>query len=139
MAKEEEKEDKRLKNNFWEQRSTHGRSKIFETPEILWDAASQYFKWALDNPLIETIIRNIDKSISYRKVWASRSKQTRAEPIASLYEQNKVKHFGNLADLETEMTTWDAMEGSKSPNRIDSLVWGLTELMLNNREKHISL
>ena len=45
----------------------------------------------------------------------------------------------NLADLETEMTTWDAMEGGKSPNRIDSLVWGLTELMLNNREQHISL
>ncbi len=89
--------------------------------------------------MIEAIIRNIDKSISYRKVWASRSKQTRAEPIASLYEQNRVKHFGNLALLETEMTTWDAMEGTKSPNRIDSLVWGLTELMLNNREKHISL
>lgn len=89
--------------------------------------------------MIEAIIRNIDKSVSYRKVWASRSKQTRAEPIASLYEQNRVKHFGNLALLETEMTTWDAMEGTKSPNRIDSLVWGLTELMLNNREAHISL
>lgn len=58
MAEDEPKEeDKRLKNNFWEQRSTHGRAKIFTTPEILWDAASQYFQWALDNPLMETIIQ----------------------------------------------------------------------------------
>ena len=89
--------------------------------------------------MISTIIRNIDPEISYQKVWASRSKQTRAEPIAALYEQNRVKHFGNLAELETEMTTWDALEGSKSPNRIDSLVWGLTQLMLKGREPHISL
>lgn len=89
--------------------------------------------------MIGTIIKNIDPTVSYRKVWASRGKKARAEPIAALYEQGKVKHFGNLAELETEMTTWDAMEGSKSPNRIDSLVWGLTELMLNKREAHLSL
>lgn len=88
--------------------------------------------------MIETILRNIDRSISYRKVWASKAKQTRAEPVAALYEQGRVKHFGNLAELETEMTTWNALEGSKSPNRIDSLVWGLTELMLGNKNKVIS-
>ena len=80
--------------------------------------------------MIETILRNIDKSVSYRKVWASKGKMTRAEPIAALYEQGRVKHYGNLSTLETEMTTWMAMAGDKSPNRIDSLVWGLTELML---------
>ncbi len=85
--------------------------------------------------MIETIIRNIDRSVSYKKVWASKSKRTRAEPIAAQYEQNRVKHFGNLPDLETEMTTWDAMEGTKSPNRIDSLVWGLTELTKGKRQR----
>ncbi len=81
--------------------------------------------------MIEAILRNIDRSVSYKKVWASKGKQVRAEPIAALYEQNRVKHYGNLSELETEMTTWEAMAGDKSPNRIDSLVWGLTELMLN--------
>ena len=89
--------------------------------------------------MIETIIRNIDKSVSYRKVWASKGKMTRAEPIAALYEQGRVKHYGNLAVLETEMTTWMALAGQKSPNRIDSLVWGLTELMLNTREEFLTL
>ncbi len=89
--------------------------------------------------MIETIIRNIDKSVSYRKVWASKGKTTRAEPIAALYEQNRIKHYGNLATLETEMTTWMALDGQRSPNRIDSLVWGLTELMLNEREDFITV
>ena len=89
--------------------------------------------------MIETIIRNIDKSVSYRKVWASKGKMTRAEPIAALYEQGRVKHYGNLAVLETEMTTWMALGGQRSPNRIDSLVWGLTELMLNTREDFLSI
>lgn len=89
--------------------------------------------------MIETIIRNIDKSVSYRKVWASKAKMTRAEPIAALYEQNRVKHYGNLSTLETEMTTWMALDGQRSPNRIDSLVWGLTELMLTAREDYLAL
>ncbi len=89
--------------------------------------------------MIETIIRNIDKSVSYRKVWASKGKTTRAEPIAALYEQNRIKHYGNLSELETEMTTWMALDGQRSPNRIDSLVWGLTELMLNAREDFLTI
>ena len=89
--------------------------------------------------MIETIIRNIDKSVSYRKVWASKGKMTRAEPIAALYEQGRVKHYGNVSELETEMTTWMALDGQRSPNRIDSLVWGLTELMLNAREDFLSI
>lgn len=105
-------------------------------------AINQYNKYKADRiigeannggDMIETIIRNIDSTVAYQKVWASRAKQTRAEPIAALYEQGKVKHYGNLSELEVEMTTWDATEGSKSPNRIDSLVWGLTHLMLTGK------
>ena len=43
-----------LGNRFWEARSTHGRKPIFATPEILWDAATQYFEWNEANPLWET-------------------------------------------------------------------------------------
>ena len=85
--------------------------------------------------MIETVIRNLDKKVSYKKVWASRGKMTRAEPVASLYEQGKIYHVGNLSKLETEMTTWAAMAGEKSPNRVDSLVWGITELMLKEEKK----
>lgn len=110
-------------------------------------AINQYDKYKADRiigeannggDMIETILRNIDKSVSYQKVWASRNKQTRAEPIAALYEQNRVKHYGNLSELESEMTTWDATEGARSPNRIDSLVWGLSHLMLNKKELYFA-
>jgi len=84
--------------------------------------------------MIETVIRNIDKSVSYKKVWASKAKRTRAEPIAALYEQGRVKHLNALPKLETEMTTWSAMDGEKSPNRVDALVWALTELMIHKKQ-----
>lgn len=41
-------------NQFWKLRSKHGRDKIFESPELLWEAACEYFEWAESNPLIET-------------------------------------------------------------------------------------
>lgn len=81
--------------------------------------------------LIEQVIRTFDKDVAYSKVWASRGKVTRAEPVQALYEQHRVKHVGSLPELETEMTTWAAKEGEKSPNRIDAMVWAVTELMLN--------
>lgn len=81
--------------------------------------------------LIEQVIRTLDKDVSYSKVWASRGKVTRAEPVVALYEQRRIKHVGSLPELETEMTTWAAKEGEKSPNRVDALVWAVSELMLN--------
>ncbi len=47
-------------NNFWEQRSKHGRDKLFETPELMWEAAGEYFQWCVDNPLIEIDFRGKD-------------------------------------------------------------------------------
>ena len=41
-------------NKFWLKRSSHGRKPIFESPEVLWDAACEYFEWAEDNPLYES-------------------------------------------------------------------------------------
>lgn len=78
--------------------------------------------------MVEAVIRTVDPSVSYRGVTATRGKEVRAEPIASLYEQNRVHHVGSFALLEDEMCNW--VPGTKSPNRMDSLVWALTELML---------
>jgi len=81
--------------------------------------------------MIEQILRTLQRNIPYSKVHATRGKVTRAEPIVALYEQNKIKHLGGLPDLETQMTTWAAKEGEKSPDRVDAMVWAVTELMVN--------
>lgn len=81
--------------------------------------------------LVETTLRSIDRSVSFRKVTASRGKLVRAEPVAALYEQKRVRHVGAWAALETEMTSW--VPGEPSPNRMDALVWGLTELFLSRK------
>lgn len=77
--------------------------------------------------MVEHVIRTVDPRASYKAVSASRGKDIRAEPIASLYEQGKVHHVGTHIALEDEMTTWKP-GSKKSPNRMDALVWALTEL-----------
>jgi phage terminase large subunit-like protein len=78
--------------------------------------------------LVEATLRTVDKAISYKAVRATRGKYTRAEPIAALYEQGRVHHVGTFPELEDQMCTW--VPGEKSPDRLDALVWALTELML---------
>lgn len=87
--------------------------------------------------LVEVNLRTVDKNIPYTAVHASRGKQTRAEPIAALYEQGKVHHIGSLATLEDQMCNWDPTTGEGSPDRLDALVWVLTHLMLQDREIQI--
>lgn len=78
--------------------------------------------------MIEALLRHQDANVAYRKVTASRGKVIRAEPIASLYEQHRVHHVGTLSKLEDELTQWNPQTDERSPNRLDSVVWGLTEL-----------
>jgi len=80
--------------------------------------------------MIESVLRVVDPNVPYRKVHASRSKQTRAEPVAALYEKGRVHHVGSFPQCEDEMATW--VPGDPSPNRMDALVWGFTELMLGS-------
>jgi phage terminase large subunit-like protein len=63
-------------------------------------------------------------------VHASRGKYARAEPVAALYEQNRVRHHGNLDMLEDQLVSWEPLSGLESPDRLDAMVWGLTELMI---------
>src|ERR1700722_736980 len=81
--------------------------------------------------MVEAVIRNADPNVSYSKVHASRGKVMRAEPIAALYEQNRVHHVGTFAELESQMTEWSPSEKSYSPDALDALVWALTELSDN--------
>lgn len=79
--------------------------------------------------LVEATIRTVRGDVPYRKVHASRGKRVRAEPIAALYEQGKVRHHGNLDLLEDQMVTFLPEGGEGSPDRVDALVWALTELV----------
>jgi phage terminase large subunit-like protein len=81
--------------------------------------------------MVEHVIRTVDPNVSYREVTASRGKVQRAEPIAALYEQSRVRHVGLFAELEDQMAamTGAGYSGDGSPDRADALVWALTELM----------
>lgn len=80
--------------------------------------------------LVEATLRAVDPRIPFRAVSASRGKRVRAEPIAALYEQGRVRHVGALPKLEDQMVSWAPGEDTGSPDRVDALVWALTELML---------
>jgi len=77
--------------------------------------------------MVESTIRQIDANVPVRMVTASRGKQQRAEPIAALYEQRRVHHKEPFKTLEEQMLTWTPTSGV-SPDRMDALVWALTEL-----------
>ena len=78
--------------------------------------------------MIEALVRHQDANVSYKKVTASRGKVVRAEPVSALYEQGRVHHHGTLAKLEDQMTSWNPKTGEKSPDRMDAMVWAITEL-----------
>lgn len=79
--------------------------------------------------LVVNLLNTADASVPVKRVYATRGgKYLRAEPIAALYEQHKVKHIGMFNALEDQMTQW--IPGKPSPDRLDALVWAVTELML---------
>lgn len=81
--------------------------------------------------MIEDLLRAHDKNVSFKAVRATRGKVIRAEPVAALYEKGRVYHRERGLDrLEQQMMDYIPGKTSKSPDRIDALVWALTELML---------
>ena len=115
--------------------SVQGRS-----PEQ-WGAAavSAYHRYMANAIVIETnqggdmaenVIKQIDDSIKVIQVKASKGKWVRAEPVAGLYEQGRVHHIGTHASLEDQMCDFDpsGLVKGKSPDRMDALVWAITEL-----------
>lgn len=81
--------------------------------------------------MVKHTLETVDPTIPVRMVHASRGKITRAEPVSSLYEQGRVHHVGNdFAKLEDQMTTFTGTLQEHSPDRMDALVWALTDLMI---------
>lgn len=81
---------------------------------------------------IELGLRQVWKNVPYKKLHASRGKQARAEPVVSLYEQKRIHHVGVFPVMEDELCSWEPKTGMASPNRLDALVWLITELMLRD-------
>jgi len=101
-----------------------------------------YYEWQADRivaevnnggDLVERLLRSIDPHIPYRSVRATRGKLTRAEPISALYEQKRVHHVGYFSELESQMCSYTG-ETKPSPDRLDALVWAMTELSKSRGE-----
>jgi phage terminase large subunit-like protein len=80
--------------------------------------------------MVAQTLRSVRPNINVIEVRATRGKHVRAEPIAALYEQGRVRHVGAFPELESQMTQMTAhgYEGPGSPDRVDALVWAMTEL-----------
>jgi phage terminase large subunit-like protein len=85
--------------------------------------------------MVRTVINEIDAAVPVTSVRASRGKWLRAEPVATLYEQGRVKHAGDFAALEDEMCDFaaDGLSSGRSPDRLDALVWAVSSLALAPR------
>ncbi len=82
--------------------------------------------------LLAQTFKGIDARVPVKKVYASRGKYVRAEPVSALYAEGRVAHVGEYPELERQMCDFaaDGLAHGKSPDRLDALVWALTELML---------
>ena len=78
--------------------------------------------------MVRHTLQTVESQIPIKMVHATRGKRTRAEPVSALYEQGKVFHVGAFPTLEDQMCSWTP--DSASPDRLDALVWAVTELMI---------
>jgi predicted phage terminase large subunit-like protein len=84
-------------------------------------------------------LRTMDSHVSFKALHASKGKRARAEPVAALYEQGRVSHVGGFPSLEDQLCTWEPDGDLRSPDRLDAMVWALTELMLERTQAVASI
>lgn len=89
--------------------------------------------------LVRQVIAQVDQNVPVRTVRATRGKWTRAEPVAALYARGLVRHAEGLTALEDEMCAFgpDGRSDGHSPDRVDALVWAITELVLNDMRPRV--
>lgn len=108
-------------------------------------AAELYHLWGADYVVLEannggdylaTVLRQVDPTVQYRIVHATKGKRARAAPVAQLYEQYRWHHVGparRFDELETQQTTYVGVEDEESPDLLDALVWAATDLLLDRQ------
>lgn len=113
-------------------------SGIYSPTEWAKQAIKDYRELRADRIVVEanqggemarSVIHSVDPNVPVTLVWATQGKQPRAEPVSALYEQGRVHHAGVFPELESEQTTW--VPGEPSPNHMDALVWGITDLLVD--------
>ncbi len=115
-------------------------------PEWAAKAVALYRRLQADALIVETnqggematgVIREVDPSVPVASVRATRGKYLRAEPVSVLYAQGRVRHVGAMPELEDELCDFGpgGLTSGRSPDRMDALVWALTELMLRDRRE----
>jgi len=80
--------------------------------------------------MVRYTFKSVDETLPIKLVHASRGKFARAEPVSSLYERGRVKHAKGLDLLEDQMVQWEPLGSIGSPDRLDAMVWAITELAL---------
>ena len=87
--------------------------------------------------MVRAVINEVDAAVPVTPVRASRGKWLRAEPVATLYEQGRVKHAGSFPALEDEMCDFasSGLSSGRSPDRVDALVWAVSSLALGPRHR----
>lgn len=109
-------------------------------------AVDSFYHWGADlivaegnqgGDMVRHTIKTVDPNVPVRIVHASRGKAARAEPVAALYEQGRIHHSGPFSELEDQLVTWEPLSGMESPDRLDALVWGFTELFLKGGPRSI--
>ncbi len=110
-----------------------------------WDEDGDLVVGEVNNggDMVEHVVHTADDRVPFKKVHASRGKQIRAQPVASLWGKPKddygderepaVRIVGSLPELEDQLVTWVPGE-EDSPDRLDAMVWALTELFLEDQE-----
>jgi predicted phage terminase large subunit-like protein len=96
--------------------------------------AESNFGGQMCEAVVKTAARDMGVTVAYKAVHASRGKAVRAQPISALYEQGNVSHCEVFAALEDELTSWTP-ESGRSPNRLDALVWALTDLLVREQRQ----
>jgi len=97
-----------------------------------WNADCIVAEKNMGGDMVESVLRSQNTNARIKLVNATKGKYVRAEPIYSLYEQNKIYHIGQFPILENQMITFDPDKG-KSPDRVDAMVWAFTELLLGSK------
>lgn len=104
-------------------------------------AVAAYERWSADCIVVEgnqggdlhrTVLHTIAPNLPVKKVTATVGKRTRAEPVSALFEQGRAHIVGNLPVLEEQLCSWTP-DDRTSPDRLDAMVWAVTELMLGRK------
>lgn len=107
-------------------------------------AVAAYRRWHADalvaevnqgGEMVRSVLREVDPGVPVTAVHATRGKYLRAEPVALLYEQGRIRHVGAFPELEDEMADFGpgGLSSGRSPDRLDALVWALSDLFLRPR------